>query len=402
MRMARSARGAAALPTITVQSLVPQQFVQSQRSTPPANSPPWTASQQTRQQTTITSTAQPVTNQSPTQSSVSPTRAVLPAESSNDLAASPTVQPATARPASQASVHSNADIDSFCYRQPEHSLLDDEISVIDFTDPIMQPLGWEGHTTESQHAPNSRVECLQLLSEVETRTFHNTMNQRAPNAKSNPYTGRLPGPDPVKAALSTANSISVIDPLPEFVQELEESFQDMMKPTQGFRGKLQVQAEFGRILLNSIHKKHVTSKDSTDNLKSSESLQRLLNSADFTSFTNVLTTSPGEMPFILNLSDCNGKERWDKGSKDWAAEYEFCFIDNLAAAHQNPRFRVVIDAETFVTQIKRYRPLGSIYVHGVTRHWDFQLTATGVESGRGLRENYGELAAAVESSLHVP
>jgi hypothetical protein len=206
----------------------------------------------------------------------------------------------------------------------------------------------------------------------------------------------------VKAAPSTANGISVIDPLPAFVQELEESFQDMMKPAQGFRGKLQVQAEFGRILLNSIHKKHVTSKDSTDNLKGSESLQKLLDSADFTTFTNVLTTSPGEMLFILNLSDCNGKERWDKGSKDWAAEYEFCFIDNLAAAHQNPRFRVVIDAETFVTQIKRYRPLGSIYVHGVTRHWDFQLTATGVESDRGLREKYGELATAVESSLHVP
>ena len=307
------------------------------------------------------------------------------------------------RSVSQASADNKSDFESFFYRPPERSILDDAISVVDFADPILQPMNVMANATEPPNTRRPGLENMQALSEVQTRTFHNTMNQRAPKSKHNPYAGRLPGPpaNPTRAGFASANNTTVIDPLPEFIQDLEEDFQYLMQPTQGFRGRVQVQAEFGRILLNSIPRKHITPKGATDCTKSSEQLQSLLDSADFTSFTNVLTTSPGEMPYLLNLTDGKGQKLWEKEKPDWSVEYEFCFVDRLAT-HENSRFRVVIDAESFATRIEKSRPLDNIYIHGICRHWDIKISATGIESGRQLEEKYGDLAKAVKASLHVP
>jgi len=297
------------------------------------------------------------------------------------------------------SVDNNYDeIDALVNRDPGPSLLDDDIPILEFTDPIMQPLlrfVAAGPPKTSQGSENK-----QPLSEVETRIFHTTMNQKAPKPKPKPISiaDRLPKPDTVKQ-LSSAVTIS--DPLPEFCKELEESFRELMKPAQGFRGQVQVQAEFGRVLLNSIHPKHVTLKRGSDHLKEPDSLRNLLESADFASFTRVLTTSAGEMPHLLTITGADGKDLWEKASPNWTVEYEFFFIDNFAHRPKS-RFRVIIDAEDFGAQIKRHHPLGSIFVHGTRRHWDFRLTATGIEGNRGLEEEFGELATAVESSLHVP
>ncbi|KAE9373238.1 hypothetical protein N431DRAFT_465535 [Stipitochalara longipes BDJ] len=382
-----------------------QQYAPSQKSRLPTSEAPTVPIQQPRQPMSTISTAQPATDRVPAPSSAASTRTASTAsaaerldlpQSEHRLADNPRVE-------NQASVNKSDVLDSFVYKEPERSLLDDDISLLNFTDPIMQPMQLGHQATAIPDNSRPELESRQPLSEVETRMFHNTMNQRAPKPKpkSTPYTGRLPGLDPVKSTPGTTKDISVVDPLPEFCQELEGSFQDMMKPAQGFRGQVQVQAEFGRVLLNSIHPKHVTSKGSSDNAKTSESLQKLLDSADFTSFTNVLTTTPGEMPYLLNLTGDDGKDLWEKKSPVWNVEYEFFFIDNFADK-QNSRFRVVIDAETFGIQIKRHCPLGSIYVHGTCRHWDFRVTVTGIERDRALEEEFGELATAVESSLHVP
>jgi len=291
------------------------------------------------------------------------------------------------------------ELETYIYGNLGRGLLDDDISVLEFTDPIMQPIQCGPAETSSE--VSQILDNKQPVSEAETRIFHTTMNQRAPKpkSKSNPYDGRLPGPEPVESMSSTS---SAVDPLPEFCQELEESFRDLMKPARGFRGQVQVQAEFGRVLLNSIHFKHITLKGSSDNTKYPDSLRNLLeDSADFTSFTNVLTTSAGEMPYLLKLTGADGTDLWEKKSPNWTVEYEFFFIDNFADQSQS-RFRVVINAEDFGKQIKRHHPLGSIYVHGTRRHWDFRVTATGIEGDRGIEKEFDELATAVESSLYVP
>jgi hypothetical protein len=214
----------------------------------------------------------------------------------------------TSRPATLASTENNNDLNKFLYQQPQRSILDDDISVVDFSDPFMQPIKWEEYATESQNSGRLGSEGMQPLSEVATRSFHNTMNQHAPKPKPNPFAGRLPGlpPNPIKAAPAIVNEIQVVDPLPEFVKEINQSFATMMERAQGFRGEVEVQAEFGRVLLNNIHRKHITSRESTDTLHSTEQLQSMLldEGPGFdTFFTNILTTAPGEIPYLLNLTD---------------------------------------------------------------------------------------------------
>jgi hypothetical protein len=392
-----------ATPSSESQPLVPQLEVSNRVPSSPANGASTAPLQHARTDTSAISSESSAVNVSPAPSSVLLNGTVPAAALDEDLEAPHCENPASNLPAPriQVSVGKKFDsIESYLYREPGRSLLDDDISGL-LNTPVMQPLKWEPPPTATSKTALAVLENQQPLSEAETRLFRNTMNQRAPKPKSNPFVGRLPGLEPVKLTSTTAKSISVVDPVPEFLQEIDESFQDLMKPAQGFRGKVQVQAEFGRVLLHSIHSKHITSKGSTDNTKTSRSLQNLLDSADFTSFTGVLTTSSGEMPYLLTLTDGDAKKLWEKKSPDWTAEYEFFFIDNLAH-NPNSRFRVVIDAEGFGTQIKSHRSLGSIYVHGACRHWDFCVTATGIESGRALEEEFGELATAVESSLYIP
>jgi len=303
--------------------------------------------------------------------------------------------------------NNNDNVDRFLYQQPQRSLLDDDISVVDFTDPIMEPIKWEEHATGS---PSSgRPESIQPLSEVATRSFHNTMNQRAsksmPKAKQpkiNPYAGRLPGPPPNPVKAPTIVDENLIDPLPEFVKELQKSFQDMMDRIRGFRGQVEVHAEFGRVLLSNIHKKHITTKGSTDTPYATKALQSVLLDAfpDGPDFTKILTTAPGEIPFLVNLTNADGQELWEKKVTDWIVKYEFCLTDRRAT--ENPRFTIEIDAETFVTQIKKSQPLGKIFVHGPGRHWDFCIGATGSRGARGLEKEYGQLATAIDQSLHIP
>jgi hypothetical protein len=315
-----------------------------------------------------------------------------------------TSAPATPRNVFQVGISNEFNTDSFFSQQPERSLLDDDISVVDFTDPIMQPMSPNTHKTQSRKTGRLQLENLQRMSEVETRIFHNTMNQRAPKPKQNPYARRLPDP-PQKPSTTNADwpkIVPVIDPIPEFIQEIEENFRYLMQPAQGFRGQVQVQAEFGRILLNSINRKHITPKGATDNTKSSEQLQSILGSEDFAFFTNVLSTSRGEMPYLLNLTDGKGNGLWDTADgAAWTVEYDFCFVDRLAP-HGKSRFRVVIDGEKLTVRIEKARPLDDIYAHGTCRHWDIKISATGIESGESLREKYNALAQAIRSSLHVP
>ncbi len=340
-----------------------------------------------------------------THSSGSPARAVSASEFFEDLTGPQSTSTlATLESVIQVERSNTFNFDSFFPQQPERSLLDDDISVMEFTDPIMQPIRLHTHTTQSPNTSRLPPENLQCLSEVETRTFHNTMNQKAPKPKQNPYAGRLPElpQKPSRKNAGWAKIIPVTDPIPDFIQEMEENCRYLMQPAQGFRGQVQVQAEFGRILLNSINQKHITQKGATDNTKSSEQLQSIFDSENFAFFTNVLSTSPGEMPYILNLTDGKGSRLWDMTEQPaWTVEYDFCFIDRLAS-HGKSRFRVVIDGENFTVRVEKARPLDDIYVHGICRHWDIKISATGIECGESLWEKYDSLAQAILSSLHVP
>ena len=402
MASAASSQAWALPPPRALQPLAPQASVQNEGPHPSLRGLPC---QTKRHSIAKLSPSKPGTSSISTHSSGSPAREVSASEFFEGLTGSQsTSPPATPGLVIQVDTSNTSNTDSFFSQQPERSLLDDDISVIDFTDPVMQPLSPNTHTTQSPNTSRLGSENLQRLSEVETRTFHNTMNQRAPKPKQNPYAGRLPElpKNPSRKNADWAKIIPVIDPIPEFIQEMEENFRYLMQPAQGFRGQVQVQAEFGRILLNSINRKHITPKGATDNTKSSEQLQSLFGSEEFAFFTSVLSTSRGEMPYLLNLTDGKGNGLWELTEQPaWTVEYEFCFVDRLAS-HGRSRFRVVINAENFTMRIEKARPLDDLYVHGTCRHWDIKISASGIESGESLREKYNSLAQAIQSSLHVP
>jgi len=325
----------------------------------------------------------------------------------------------------------------------QHSLLDDEISVLNSNFAVLEPIrnscvpianglsadasslaggnlngangsgevGNEpiGEVAALDSAPpfaaSSQPETLQAVSEVETRTFRKTMSQKAP--KHNPFAGRLPLPDPqrprprakgVKAPINTPS-----EPLPEFRNDLAIGFEKMMDGIRGFRDQVIVQAEFGRILLRRLPKKIVSTKEANHSLEP-EHLRTLLPKTlngpkgPMVFFTNVLTSVPAEMDFLVDMKDRDGQALWVGKSASWTVMYEFLVTDVKTARP----FTIEMDAESFVTQMKIRRAMGGIYVHGIKRHWDFQLAAVGLEVCKNIDQSYRDLSDAINRTLFIP
>ncbi|KAG4439592.1 hypothetical protein IFR05_004940 [Cadophora sp. M221] len=278
------------------------------------------------------------------------------------------------------------------------SLLDEEDPVIEslqagILEPVPRVWGLQNQTEKKQ-----------LVPESETRIFHRTMNQRAPRpTKLNPFAGRLERPFSPPKSTTSSKSNSPTDPLPEFVEEINQSFKELMTGLRGYRGKVVVQAEFGRIILGRFHPKQLSVKGK-DHLLDGAYLQKiLLEPTEYgptVDFTSVLTAVPAEIQFMVNMKGSGDQNLWEmnKVSK-WNTSYEFVFTDP-----RDPLYPVMveIDAETFIAQIKARCRLGNIFIHGTKRHWDVKVAAIGYGNNRALEDKYGDLATAIQSSLYIP
>jgi hypothetical protein len=258
------------------------------------------------------------------------------------------------------------------------------------------------------------TEKLQSSSEVETRNFHNTMNQgmARPKAtkKSLSVAGRLEIPDPPglgRGAKPLLAEKIPADPLPAFIKELEINFKKLLEGVRAFRGDVKLEARFGRILLRGIKLSHIVDKDDKDRSLSESALQSNLHPPrDFkgarrptTSFTNKLTTVPAE---ITSLTEMSAPEEeviklWSAHST-WTVFYSFTFREKVT----DVPFVIEIDAETFATRIKLRRSFGQLNIHGTKRVWDFQIQCTGVTSDEEDVEPYTELATKLKETLFIP
>ncbi|CZS88930.1 uncharacterized protein RCO7_04602 [Rhynchosporium graminicola] len=267
---------------------------------------------------------------------------------------------------------------------------------VDVLQPVTKPLTVQG-----------QAEKMQLIEEAETRVFHQTMNQRAPRPKKhNPFAGRLERPSsPPKSTVSSSSSTKAItaDPVPEFIEEFNQSFKELMAGLRGYRGKVVVQAEFGRIILGRFHPKQLSVKEHLRFLDGPYLQDMLLKPTQYgptMDFTSVLTAVTAEIQYIVNMKDQNGKDIWEKDKVTrWTTTYEFIFTDI-----QDPLYPVMIeiDAETFVAQIKARCCLGNLFVYGTKRHWDVKVAAIGYGNKRAMEDKYGDLATEVQSSLYIP
>jgi hypothetical protein len=282
---------------------------------------------------------------------------------------------------------------------PTKHLLDDELPELSFA-----PMEF---TTSQQ------IEKLQTKSEVETRTFHNTMNQKMPkpNAarKSQSLTDRLERPDPPGLGKNAEQSIMEIkkpaDPLPAFINELEGNFSKLLQGVRGFRGGIKLEAQFGRILLRGLKATHIADKEDKDHSLQEASLQRLLNPAKAytggskptTSFTNKLTTLPEEITTLLKVKDPEGVDLWTSHT-NWDVFYRFTFREKIT----DMPFVIDINAETFATRAKFRQGFGQLNVHGTKRTWDFRILLEGVKLGEEDVDKYAELATKLQETLFIP
>ena len=242
-------------------------------------------------------------------------------------------------------------------------------------------------------------------------TMQPAMNQKAPKAnkklpssssKSGSLRDRLEIPSPPPARRPPKiNHFPTIDPLPEFISSINASFQELLQGLRGFQGGLSAQAEFGRILLKNVPHKCITHGELDASVDPEYGYDVLANpnSQPVPIFTRILTVVPADISFLVNMNDQKGNALWERNQLDWDVIYEFLCVDERRAQP----FSVDFSGEKLShPQVKIRRDFGAINVHGVKRHWDFRISATGAEHGDNIDPAYNELAQAVKGSLHIP
>jgi len=269
-------------------------------------------------------------------------------------------------------------------------------------------------TQYPQLTHQSRAEMLQGTSEPSTRNFHTTMNQKAPKPnqkgqKIGQFADRLGLPAlPPPAALQSQASTQtpVIDPIPEFLAQINDSFEELMKGVQGFPGEVVVHAELGRILLSGIPPKFVASEDNLEGYSPNDLSGLLLSNPEragnpsTTYFTNVLTRLPADIKYLADMKNDAAQLMWEQIPSARSVIYEIsCYNNKLPG--WNP-FTIEIDEATFRARVKTKYQFGTINVHGTRRHWDFRIAAFGFGDDNINEQLYGEFANAIQSSLYIP
>lgn len=257
----------------------------------------------------------------------------------------------------------------------------------------------------------SHPEVLQPVDEVQTRVFHTTMNQKASNqntsqkaSKSHTYATRLEAPSPARARRSPASiPAMVIDPTPAFVASIYNGFQELLQGLRGFQGEVVVRAEFGRILMKRIPRKLIAPVDSEASIHPDTCIRVLENpngGGPLAVFTKVLSSLPADISYLVKLKDRYNQDMWKQNQPSWDVSYEVLIMDTRSVKHHP--FTIEIDGENFKAQVKVRREFGEINIHGLKRHWDFRISASGADAEGNIDPAYIKFAEAVKDSLHIP
>ncbi|KAL3417578.1 hypothetical protein PVAG01_10588 [Phlyctema vagabunda] len=254
--------------------------------------------------------------------------------------------------------------------------------------PEIQPLTPTRVSGDRSAMTTREQDRLQRVSEVATRTFHSTMDQKKPRPSTSTTkttlkqkaTAHLERPDDVPRQVSTFSAH--VDPLPEFSRTTENSIYNMLERLRGFQGELTVNAELGRIIMRKLKTRDITEKKSTPRTITAEDLHRDLlatkhdpRDGPFIRFTNILTTLPADIDLLVAMQDSDRYDLWNKQPATWDVVYE---LDCTVVEHgiKTP-FTIKIDAEKFTYTLVKKLDLAAIFIHCVKRNWDVQVTATG-------------------------
>jgi hypothetical protein len=258
------------------------------------------------------------------------------------------------------------------------------------------------------------LEATQRVDEVRTRTFYSTMNQKMgkpsknsttqASSRRNPFAGRLepPGPPPRQPVPKIPEND--LEPTPQFISGIKLRFGELLQGLRGFRGELNLQAEFGRLLLKDIPHRFIARENSERSMEPEVALAILEDpkAPSQAVFTKLLTVLPADITYLVEMKDRKGDFIWKQAQDQqiWAIFYEILCVDYRQ--RRPGAFTIEIDGENFSYKVKIRRDFGAINVHGVKRRWDFRVSATGIEGTDETDPAYEEFAKVLMDSLHIP
>jgi hypothetical protein len=279
--------------------------------------------------------------------------------------------------------------------QSSPTLIDEEEPLIEFSDD------------DDDDDDDAIKEFQQIESEVSTRIFHLTMNQKAgknrkdPRHKSLPssFAARLDLPDPLPVSQVKSQALNLDLDMQELIVQ---SFKKIMNTVRGYRGHINVQVTFGRILLANVPYQHIDRMTAEfEGYMFPEDLKKLLDQqVTETHFTRVLTCNASDIHFLLDVqTNVDNKRMWSKHpiSREVLYEFQFATGDN--------RFIVQMNADSLKYEIKTPRDLGSIFVHGIKRRWDLSIQVQGntkYQENDNNEAEYHEIAQCISDTMFVP
>jgi hypothetical protein len=248
---------------------------------------------------------------------------------------------------------------------------------------------------------------FKYLVDVKNRFFETTYLDNLQISAANNY-GTLPST--LTARLSNPSKSrperlqAVIDPLPAFMGILDVNFDELVRGVREFQGEVIVQAEFGRLLAKRIHSRFITRQGNESSHVPKELLGILeppTGAAPSVFFTKVLTTLPADITYLVEIKDRRGDRMWKHQQSSSDVLYEILCLDRRQARHHPFTVEVDGDKLNLGARAKTRRKMGSINVHGIKRHWDFRIAATGVATLEDTDPAYAGLANAVSRTLNI-
>lgn len=216
-------------------------------------------------------------------------------------------------------------------------------------------------------SPQAR-EQVQVISEVQSRQFHRTMNQKTPN----------PGPFNLLDATRSATI-------------------QILQPAKTFKGTLKLEVNIGRILIK------------TGNLPPTISTERGFDLRDWSSiftpnsqgtnastiFTNALPASDMDMSFLMHLRSSAGRKLFPESPSSYSTTYEFLCSTNTGDEEVVVQ---VADGGSGSAQVLSTEHLaGAVQWHFPRHQWDARLAVKATEK----IGDYQKAAVAITDTLSV-
>ncbi|RKF63772.1 hypothetical protein OnM2_023046 [Erysiphe neolycopersici] len=277
-----------------------------------------------------------------------------------------------------------------------YNLMDD--CPADFSCDILKPKKQSSSTSVEVDVSQSEEILPHYSLSSSQQSISKSKKKKKQKKKSNPLQMELPLPSPThKKNESTVHDNSPLiwgnHILESFQQNLNLTFESIMKNLQAFRGELSVEAQFGRIITHGIKDMYVSKKGECERTYNEESARRILNEPEInmisSNFTRIITTIPAEIQYIIDMKDSHGFKCWLQEKNDLSSYYELYFRDK--------KFYRIIKC-----RIKTTSEFGIVNVHGTTKLWDFRISATGINSEDRLKIQHDELVEMICSSLFIP